>query len=183
MQRKYGFTLIELLVVIAIIALLSSVVLATLSTARAKARDARRYSDMEQIATALELYYDTQNSYPSTTGIWLSACPKPPASLVVTDSFSKGTSGPGGYIPNLAPTYIPILPTDPGGCNPQPPAISFVGYIYTSDGADYKFGVNWSMEYGQLCVSGEKYFDAVRVRDVPTGRYFCSMSSPGARLW
>ncbi len=53
-----GFTLIELLVVISIIGVLSSVVLASLNTARAKARDAKRKMDMKTISTALQLYYD-----------------------------------------------------------------------------------------------------------------------------
>ncbi|NBV76692.1 type II secretion system protein [bacterium] len=52
---KRGFTLIELLVVIAIIGLLSTVVLASLSSARAKSRDARRLSDLKQIANAVAL--------------------------------------------------------------------------------------------------------------------------------
>ena len=61
-----GFTLIELLVVIAIIGLLSSVVFASLNSARAKARDARRLSDLKQVQIALELYYDKYGNYPSS---------------------------------------------------------------------------------------------------------------------
>lgn len=61
-----GFTLIELLVVVAIISLLSSIVLASLNTARAKARDAYRKQELKQIETALELYYNNHGNYPST---------------------------------------------------------------------------------------------------------------------
>ncbi|HNZ51713.1 MAG TPA: prepilin-type cleavage/methylation domain-containing protein, partial [bacterium] len=57
-KSKYSlaaFTLIELLVIIAIIALLSTLSVIALNNARAKARDARRLSDVKQISTALEL--------------------------------------------------------------------------------------------------------------------------------
>jgi len=65
-KSKEGFTLIELLVVIAIIGILSSVVLASLNTARQKSRDARRISDMGQMKLAFELYFDTNGQYPDT---------------------------------------------------------------------------------------------------------------------
>ncbi len=64
---KRGFTLIELLVVIAIIGILSSVILVSLATARSKSRDAKRVAEIGQIRKALELYYDSNQTYPSTT--------------------------------------------------------------------------------------------------------------------
>ncbi|MCR4284139.1 MAG: type II secretion system GspH family protein [Parcubacteria group bacterium] len=65
-KQERGFTLIELLVIIAIIGILSSVVLASLNTARTKARDAKRISEVRQIQTALALYYDTYGQYPAS---------------------------------------------------------------------------------------------------------------------
>lgn len=59
-----GFTLIELLVVIAIIGILSSIVLASLNTARQKSRDARRVADIKQLQLAMQLYYDASSTYP-----------------------------------------------------------------------------------------------------------------------
>ncbi len=93
-NRKTGFTLIELLVVISIIGLLSSVVLASVNTARSKARDAQRKQALKQMANASELYFSANGSYASTAG-WLT-----------------------NWVPNnnpLAPTYIPIISIDPGG--------------------------------------------------------------------
>lgn len=70
---KNGFTLIELLVVISIIGTLSTVALTSLNGARAKARDAKRLSDVEQIVIALDMYYSDHGNYPhpvSADGSW-----------------------------------------------------------------------------------------------------------------
>ncbi len=62
-----GFTLIELLVVIAIIGILSSVVLASLTTARSKGTDAAVQSTLSNMRAQAELYYSTNNSYGTST--------------------------------------------------------------------------------------------------------------------
>lgn len=64
-NRSRGFTLIELLVVIAIIGILSSVVLASLSTARNKGTDAAIQSNLSAIQSEAEIYYGSTgaNSY------------------------------------------------------------------------------------------------------------------------
>jgi prepilin-type N-terminal cleavage/methylation domain-containing protein len=87
-QNNYpgkGFTLIELLVVIAIIGVLAGMVLVSMGGARAKARDARRQSDMRQLVSAQEMYYGDNDSYyplatmPTAIGTYLTAVPKDPS--------------------------------------------------------------------------------------------------------
>lgn len=62
-----GFTLIELLVVIAIIGILAGIVLASLSSVRTKARDARRVSELKQMLNVLE-QADLQTAGGAITG-------------------------------------------------------------------------------------------------------------------
>lgn len=61
---KKGFTLIEILIVVAIISILASVVLVGLGPTQRAGRDARRISDLRQIQTALELYFNKCGYYP-----------------------------------------------------------------------------------------------------------------------
>ena len=70
-----GFTLLELLVVIAIIGLLATIALAALSPARQHARDLRSITDLQTIAKALELFYDTRETYPNFPGVVLTTLP------------------------------------------------------------------------------------------------------------
>ncbi len=70
-MKKYsqgGFTLIELLVVIAIIGILSSVVLASLSTARNKGADAKIQSQLQSMRAQAELFSGTHIAITAVSG-------------------------------------------------------------------------------------------------------------------
>lgn len=69
MYKQKGFTLIELLVVISIVGLLATTITASLSSARAKARDAVRLANFERIQNALDIYRNEKGVYPEGLNI------------------------------------------------------------------------------------------------------------------
>lgn len=162
-NNKSGFTLIELLVVIAIIGVLSSIVLASLNTSRQKARDSRRRADLRQVALALELHFDSTRTYPSTTGSWWGTC---------STYGSHDINGANGWVPNLAPTHIPVLPIDPrptgtDGC-----------YLYRSDGANYKLLAHHTTESVCPVPATDPMYDVVRA-----GQCTFTLFTSGGQPW
>lgn len=59
-----GFTLVELLVSIAVIATIIGLALPNFLGARTRARDARRKGELNQLKTAVQLYYNDYKIYP-----------------------------------------------------------------------------------------------------------------------
>ncbi|MFH1780388.1 MAG: type II secretion system protein [Candidatus Nealsonbacteria bacterium] len=148
---KKGFTLIELLVVIAIIGILSSVVLVSMQGARAKARDARRLQDMKQIVTALQLYFNKYERYPSISG---DGC---------CDGWDQGPCGTDVFIGALTTEGFLKTPVDPSGGT----GTDCYGYNY------YRYSAG---NYGCDAVRGA--FFVLGVRDMETsGRPY--PTSPG----
>lgn len=119
-MRTVGFTLIELMVVIAIIGLLASVVLASLSDARASARDAIRVQDMRSIHTALERYAnDHGGTYPNPTSAGVSG--------------GGEMIGVGNPIDDAIRPYLDPVPIDPAhdaGTDVRPVAGALYFYSY-----------------------------------------------------
>jgi type II secretion system protein G len=92
-MHRRGFTLIELLVVIAIIGLLSAVVLASLNTAREKAKVAASVGQLEQLRTVVAMYM-------ADTGT-----PPPPCDLdctAATDPYLNALGVPGWKGPYIS---------------------------------------------------------------------------------
>jgi len=66
-KNSAGFTLIEIIVVIAILALLATLIVGNYLNSLKKSRDAKRKTDISNIASALELFYTDMNRYPLTS--------------------------------------------------------------------------------------------------------------------
>lgn len=117
-SKEAGFTLIELLVVIAIIGLLSTLAVVALNNARLKSRDAKRVSDVKQIQTAVELYYNDANAYPATvTG--------------------------GGSIANAGVTYMSVVPTNPTPSNDGNCATN--SYVYVAGASNTTYTLTYCL--------------------------------------
>jgi len=109
--KKSGFTLIELLVVISIIGILATLVAANLNSARSRARDVERKSDLKNIQTALRLYYNDKGRYPSSSSNQMVACDPNGGGTVVICTW--GTEW------NIGSTiYMQTLPKDPMSQDP-----------------------------------------------------------------
>lgn len=81
-----GFTLIELLVVIAIIGILSSVVLASLNTARSKGQDAAIQSDLSTVQTQAEIYYGGGGNNTYGAAFTAGTCPTAAGTMFYDDT-------------------------------------------------------------------------------------------------
>ena len=106
LKPSKGFTLIELLVVIAIIGILSSVVLASLNSARGKGADASVKSNLSNIRAQAEMIYDNNaSSYLSPTSVCTDttvtnaiASAKSAAAISTTNNLTLTTAGSSGTI-------------------------------------------------------------------------------------
>jgi len=151
-EKNPGFTLIELLVVISIIGFLATVSVIAFNNARMKARDAKRMTDIKQIQTALELYFDSNGSYPLSLS-WFNDCNGSGSFQTALQPLVSG--GFMSKIPN-----DPNIPNNPwpqcyyyqsnNNCNLGDPVHPYI-LIFRTESAQLKYS-SWNNEAGRWCV-------------------------------
>lgn len=162
--------MIELLVVISIIGLLATTVLASVNSARAKARDARRVADLKQIITALQFYYDDNGSYPPVTY-------GPGGSLSGWEVSYKDSSQ---FLNQILP-YMPRVSVDPTNIGNEPINMFFLPrpgdgnffYMYYNYPSGTPYGCSWS---GSFAVIGFRAVEKMDTTNLPKAQ--CGPQTP-----
>jgi prepilin-type N-terminal cleavage/methylation domain-containing protein len=115
---SFGFTLVELLVVIAILGILATIGLVTFSSSQMRGRDAQRKSDLKQVSSALEIYYNDSGEYLDSLNGLVLGCP--------TTTATSCTWG-AGQMKDANTIYLKTMPKDPS---------SNLNYFYRSVAID-----------------------------------------------
>lgn len=88
-KNKRGFTLIELIVVVGIITLLTTLILSSLGTAKQKSNDTSKIRSLQEVRSALQIYFSDYGYYPGGT-----------------DLITPLTTGAKNYISSIDPNIV-----------------------------------------------------------------------------
>jgi len=102
--HSFGFTLLELLVVIAILGILSAIGVGAFTSSQMKSRDSHRKTDLKNITTALEVYYNDNFGYPVSSAGAIKGCYSDPA--FVDCVWGGAWTGKSNVL------YMAVLPVD-----------------------------------------------------------------------
>lgn len=166
MRRILAFTLLELLVVMAIIGILAAIGIASFGGVQAKARDARRKSDIESFARALEMFYNDNGRYPIITS----------ADDMGTayDGLTSGIIWGKEWTVSDGTTYMTKIPTDPKYTNYRYNPLRVDNGVATEGTAANKANGYWIFAH----LENEEDAVAARIGTAPA-RYVSGSSHPG----
>jgi type II secretion system protein G len=119
-DHKKGFTLIEILVAVAIIGILATILIANFQGTRARARDAKRKRHLNQLKTALRMYYNDFQEYPTDNG----------SGQIQVDGSALTWGSASFEHPDNGTVYMGELPEDPRAATG-----TFQNYYYVRPGA------------------------------------------------
>jgi prepilin-type N-terminal cleavage/methylation domain-containing protein len=158
--KNRGFTIIEMLIVVTILAMLAGILVPVLEDGAAESRDSRRSADLRSVSTALANHFEVNGSYPTTSDAWFGDAP----------TYGSMSYDGAGYIPGIVPNYLGALPRDP---DKNFPNATDKGYMYRSDGKDYKF----------VIVTGQSFDERTTFFDPTRPDTGWQVSSPGGYSW
>ncbi len=141
-SQRRGFTMVELTIAVAIIALLSSVVLVSMSSTRARGRDSRREADIREISSAMNIYYQANGQYPQNLS---STTPRVMQFPIRVRNILTGA------LPNTV-KYLDRVPNDPQ---------TNMGYMWVNNGnpdAPQEFCIyaRYENQYGRTYIVASK---------------------------
>lgn len=144
-MKNKGFSLTEIMVVVVIIGILASIITINLTSAKVKGRDAKRQSDMDGMASSLEIYYAQNKTYPIASN-W---------------DVLKDYTDLGGK--KFYPTYISSWPVDPKNETANFPKSFAYYYKITDDGS--MFALDAMLEGNKDCDSSIELTDSTKKDD------------------
>lgn len=147
-----GFTIVELLIVIVVIGILALLVITTYSGIQAKARNAKRQTDIQSIQTQLEAFFSQNGYYPSLSNLnsssWLDSNMKSLDKNALVDPSSTcdptTTGCLGGSSSGVAKQYQYNVTQSDGSACGTPDATNCAKYTLT---AEYEGTVNGQTVY------------------------------------
>ena len=119
--EKKGMSFTEILIVVLIVLILSGLAVSTLNSSRMKARDAKRIADVRRATTALNIFVEEEDGFPSAEQLILGN----------PDAAKLCDANVGGIVPagsECSVTYLNMFSRDPKTSN---------NYVYMSNGKEF----------------------------------------------
>jgi prepilin-type N-terminal cleavage/methylation domain-containing protein len=143
-----GFTIVELLIVIVVIGILALLVITTYSGIQAKARNAKRQTDIQSIQTQLEAFFSQNGYYPSLTDMndssWLDTNMKSLDKNALIDPSNSSNSQTLLSAPDTTKHQYAYAVTNSSGGSCETDATTCAKYTLT---AEYEGTVNGQSTY------------------------------------